>query len=164
MFKLKFLVNTLSMKMKVLLTFFIALLVLFAILRDNSQPLNALYLQEYPKEEFIYAYSNFNLESYYSCGKLKIIHGNNVVELVDITNQDVLGEGLVFDSLDINEFEKVNNLKLVSKEKVGGIQIYNYYSFLMPKYVVLNNQRVNVQIAICDGYYKLGYPLILDSY
>ena len=164
MFKTVFLVNNYAMKTRILLFIFSILLLLFGVVRKYSNPINAFLLKENPAEEYVYAYSNFGLENYYSCGELKILYGKNIIQKVDFSKKEALGAGLVFSQLNIKEFEKLNNLKLVSIEQANGIDIYNYYSFNLPKYIILKNQRVNIQVAVSEEQVKVGYPLILDSF
>ena len=77
---------------------------------------------------------------------------------------------VIGESVKINNFEPVSaieilNAKLIKTEVLndGTIVLYGY-SDLINKSVVVDSQQVNLQIACCEEYCVIGWPLILGSF
>lgn len=56
------------------------------------------------------------------------------------------------------------NICIVNKFCIDDRLIIEGYSNLIKDYVVINNQKVNVQISIADDIVLLGVPLIKNSF
>ena len=52
----------------------------------------------------------------------------------------------------------------VSKKYVSGRLIIEGYSSKFSKYLISNNQKINIQISVCHDEMILGYPLIKNSF
>ena len=78
--------------------------------------------------------------------------------------------GLVGESLKIYNFEPIDalkklNAKLVKTEYVGsGLVVLYAYTNKIKDSVELDAKKVNLQIANCDEYSIVGWPLILGSF
>lgn len=150
------------MKTKVLLIIFIFALLVLIWLRDSSSIVDAIY---YGKNGnvCVYAYSDFNQQDVVDCGHMKIISSTTDF-LEDLKSKDYLGQAIEVKNLDVLEFIKKNNLDIKKVEYVDGLKIYNCYLTSLPKFVVVDNFKVNIQIAESDEVVKVGYPLIIGGF
>jgi len=77
---------------------------------------------------------------------------------------------LIGESLKIVNFEPVNALKKLHARVVkteyldSGLVIIYAFSDLINENVEVDNKKVNIQIAQCDDYTIIGWPLILGSF
>lgn len=87
----------------------------------------------------------------------------------NIKNQlsDILGESVCFykpSQKTANYILDMLTSKILFSENVQENKICYAYDETLPRFVMVNNQKVNLQIAINDNFIKIGYPLILDSF
>lgn len=151
------------MKTKIILLIFIFALIALIQLRNTSTLTNAIFFDEVANKTCVYAYSDYGQEDVTKCGELKIINGTT--EFANsLKFNDFLGQMLEFNKIDFDSFISSNNIEVLSTEKVEDITIYNCYVSSLPKFVVVKNKRVNMQIAITNECVKVGYPLILGGF
>ena len=76
------------------------------------------------------------------------------------------GESFCFDGnmLDAQVLIKKLNGKVLKTEKVGDMLIFYGQSGKLEKYVVVDNEKINFQVAVNDGKVTIGTPLILGGY
>ena len=53
---------------------------------------------------------------------------------------------------------------VVSKEELGDISLCYAYSGLINNFITLDDTKINIQIALRDGFVTVGIPLILGSF
>ena len=53
---------------------------------------------------------------------------------------------------------------IVAKEFIENYVILNCYDSKLPRFVLLDGKRVNIQIAISESFVDIGYPLILNGF
>ena len=53
---------------------------------------------------------------------------------------------------------------IVSEEIVDDYTILNCYDSKLPRYVLVDGKKVNIQIAISKNFIDVGYPLILNGF
>lgn len=78
-----------------------------------------------------------------------------------------LGESFVIKCASESKIFKLQNLtkyKEVNEEKIGDVKIIYAYTNMLKNYTIVNNQKVNLQIAYDGTNLTVGYPLILGSY
>ena len=123
--------------------------------------------------------SEFSLQNYFDSGLLHIYTYRPINETsIAITNMymstnnsgiqkgDIVGESLYFDNLEVGS--AINKLKAKVKfseyiEEQNLTLIYAYTG-LIPKYEIVNNVKINLQISTCDEYSVIGWPLIYGSF
>ena len=104
-----------------------------------------------------------------------ISNGNSSIVVCDAQNSkkvksrlpEVLGE-----SVRITDYSKETLSEIMNKysSKIKKIENINNYQFLLcyddslPKFVLVDEQKINLQIAITDSEIDVGYPLILNGY
>ena len=88
------------------------------------------------------------------------------IQEVKSYNFNILGESLSFyGSIDeFNNLVKIYRVKIIKTEQVGEILTIYGYSFAFKKHIILDNKKVNVQIAINSNCITVGTPIILGSY
>lgn len=92
--------------------------------------------------------------------------GNCVMNIGEL-NEDV---PIIGESLTIQNFEPISalqtlNAKTIKVEQLEtGATIIYAYTDKINKNVTIENQKVNIQIAIYPNYSIIGWPLILGSY
>jgi len=103
---------------------------------------------------------------------IKIANGGILVcelqymQKVKSYSYQVLGESLSFYG-NIDEFNnlvKIYRVKIIVAEQVGDIMTIYGHSFAFRKHIILDNKKVNVQIAINNNCITVGTPIILGSY
>jgi len=93
-----------------------------------------------------------------SCDSDKI---KEVYPLLD--KKQIAGISGCFDNFDMDSFTKKYQLQIKFYEQIGDITFIYGYTKQLEKYVVVDNERINIQIAKNQYCTKIGYPLILDS-
>ncbi len=79
-------------------------------------------------------------------------------------------ENVQGESLTLNNFEPIDalrklNAKVIKVENLeGGATILYAYSTKIPKSVIVEDEKVNLQIAHYDSHTVIGWPLILGSF
>lgn len=139
--------------MKKLIAVLIVLICLLYVFNINKQ----FTLLDYFKGEYLAYTSNMIDENSFDLGFCYM-------------NSKTLRDGVVGESVKVNNLEvasaiKTLNAKVVNNEQLedGTLVIYAY-SKLIPNKVVLNDENVNLQIAIKDDCCVIGWPLILGAY
>lgn len=117
----------------------------------------------------IYSYSPTRAEGYDSlnnCGTYITTTNRESARLVINNTADVIGVSLIFNgSVDkIDSYLSALNAVIVSREEISGIVIIYAYSRGIKDSVVVNNQKVNIQIAVKKGVVTIGSPVIIGSY
>lgn len=79
---------------------------------------------------------------------------------------DVRGITITFqgDKNDVDDYLKKLNAKEVYREKVQNVLIVYGYSDSIKRFVVVNDNKVNVEIAFDNKKVTVGSPIILGSY
>lgn len=72
-------------------------------------------------------------------------------------------ETIILTNIDIEKVLNETNAKIIEKVCVmEGLTLYNCYSPKYKKYVLSNNQKINIQIAISNNAVNIGYPVLID--
>lgn len=141
--------------MKKLLIF----ILMFLILISGAKTTNSFSLLDYFSGEY-YAYTMAPASDNF------INLGNCVMNIGEL-NEDV---PIIGESLTIQNFEPISalqtlNAKTIKVEQLEtGATIIYAYTDKIKKNVTIENQKVNIQIAIYPNYSIIGWPLILGSY
>lgn len=120
----------------------------------------------------------FNLRSYFDSGVLHIYTQQPINETsIPISNlymstsssganNHVVGESLYFENLEIDHaLTKLKaKVKFTEYLKNQNLTIIYAYSKLIPKYEIINNIKINLQISTCEQYSVIGWPLIYGSF
>lgn len=152
--------------------FSIFCLVVFAIV---CLPLNAPMLSNFASSEN-YSYT------FYVSGEVQNIANANIVKngsnsIVTCSGDNcrqvkqelnnILGETITLYNSTQSSFDKIL-CKIADKikftETIDNLQICYAYDSTLLNFVMVNGQKINLQIAVNADYIKIGYPLILDSY
>ncbi|MBQ7797865.1 MAG: hypothetical protein IJ371_01940 [Clostridia bacterium] len=121
----------------------------------------------------------FSLQNYFNSGMLHIYTNRPINETSiylantymststkGIKKGDIIGESLYFQNLEISS--AINKLKAKVKftEYIDNqnLTLIYAYSTLIPKYEMVNNVKINLQISTCDAYSVIGWPLIYGSF
>jgi len=123
--------------------------------------------------------NNFTLTSYFNTGILHI-YTNRPINETSIylantymssnssgaTQKDILGESLYFENLEVGSAIKTLKAKIKFTEYINSqnLTIIYAYSKLIPKYKIINNIKINLQISTCDNYSVIGWPVIYGSF
>ena len=94
------------------------------------------------------------------CGKLYICQDDSMDLLA-------FGEYIYLDDVfDVSTFIKDNNIQIVSIDNIDNqnLVVYNLYCKNLKRVRILDNKKINIQLAVCNNYIKLGYPSIYDSF
>ena len=123
--------------------------------------------------------NNFSLNNYFDTGLLHIYTKRPINEtsipLVGtymstsskgVKKGEIIGESLYFDNLEIDSAITTLKAKVKFTEYIDeqNLTIIYAYSKLIPKYEMVNNVKINVQISTCDEYSVIGWPLIYGSF
>ncbi|HAJ78019.1 MAG TPA: hypothetical protein DCO89_03030 [Clostridiales bacterium] len=80
---------------------------------------------------------------------------------------EVYGESIRITNYSSDTLKYILNKYTNSIVQTENMDKYNFiycYDETLPKYVTLNNEKVNIQIAINNSEINIGYPLILNGY
>ena len=104
-----------------------------------------------------------------SSGNLLIIKTQNqYAKYVFSMAQNVEGEAVEITTTNtkqaLNHICQTLNAKYVDFEQVGEIEIYYFYSPNLQNYVLKQNNKINLQVAVHQNIVIAGYPLILHSF
>lgn len=82
------------------------------------------------------------------------------------TKEDIIGESLYFNNLEINSALTTLKAKVKFTEYIQEqhLTIIYAYSSLIPSYEIVDNVKVNLQISTCNEYSVIGWPLIYGSF
>ncbi len=120
----------------------------------------------------------FNLRSYFDSGVLHIYTKRPINETsIPISNlymststsgagKQVIGESLYFENLEIDHALTTLKAKVKFTEHIKNqnLTIIYAYTKLIPKYEIVNNVKINLQISTCEQYSVIGWPLIYGSF
>lgn len=78
----------------------------------------------------------------------------------------IKGESCVIKNKEFNidDFFSSMNAKLLFSEEVDGVKCYYAYSTTIKYLKIVNNQKVNLQVAISNQQIKVGSPIIYGSF
>lgn len=79
----------------------------------------------------------------------------------------IFGESICLQNYDENQKSLlVQNVSPITKkiESIEKIKIFYCYDSLLPRFVCVFGQKINLQIAISNNAITVGYPLILGDY
>lgn len=117
--------------------------------------------------------SEFSLLDYFS-GEYTVYTSNQNKNSIDLgfcymsteVNVDgVVGESMVVKNLEVSKALKDLNARVVKSEYLeNGTTVIYAYSHLIDDKVTIENNYVNLQIAITGEHAVVGWPLILGSY
>lgn len=98
------------------------------------------------------------------CGKkyfnyCSVSTAEEIIKKAEVDAVQVYIEGYSFD-----KFKQDYNLEIVSSLSIGEMQIINAWSSLFKDSVLIGNEKVNVQIAVCENKLIAGFPMILTGY
>ena len=91
----------------------------------------------------------------------------NVVSIKKLLKSNLFGESISIKNATKKDIEKVlkkANDYNIFFENFDNLKIYYCYNCKFPKYVILNDKKVNLQIAFCENNITMGYPIILGEY
>ena len=79
--------------------------------------------------------------------------------------KNIQGESYSFnkDDFDVDLFLQKYGIKTVKKQDLGEIEIVYGYLDKLSKFVV-ENEKINLEIAVNGNHITVGYPLIMGSY
>ena len=123
---------------------------------------------DYIDSIFVYTTENLNAPNVTSIksGKGYILscdgnYINNLYQMLD--KSKIVGISCEVDNLNLDEFINRFDLKIRLQEKIDSIEFIYGYSHKLSKFVTIDNEKINIQIAKVGKRIKIGYPLILDS-
>lgn len=114
--------------------------------------------------------SNFSLRDYFSFGKLsvytKTFNNGNLLPNISKNSQNgkLVGESLECDNIEVGNILESLNGNIIFVENVENLTILYCYTYKIPKKVKVKNHYINLQIATCENYTIIGWPLILGSF
>ena len=80
---------------------------------------------------------------------------------------NIYGESMKIKSADATYLQNLLNSfngKILRQEKLDNIQIFYCYDSSLPRFVMSNNVKTNLQIAVSGNTVTIGYPIILGDY
>ena len=95
--------------------------------------------------------------------KCDILDAKNVKNNLD----NVLGESVRISVFSIDESQSIISKyqsRILYKENIDDYCIYYCYDSSLPKFVSINGQKINIQIAVKQNTIDIGYPLILNGF
>ena len=83
-----------------------------------------------------------------------------------VTKGDIVGESLYFNNLEVGSALQKLKAKVKFTEYIDeqNLTLIYAYTSLIPKYEMVNNVKINLQISTCDEYSVIGWPLIYGSF
>ena len=121
----------------------------------------------------------FSLKNYFNTGILHIYTKRPINEtsmpLVNLyisssskgaTKDDIIGESLYFDNLEIDSDLTTLKAKVKFTEYLDeqNLTVIYAYSNLIKTHKIVNNIKINLQISTCNEYSVIGWPLIYGSF
>ena len=120
----------------------------------------------------------FNLRSYFNNGILHIYTRQPINETsIPISNlymstssrganKQIIGESLYFENLEVGSALNTLKAKVKFTEylEAQNLTIIYAYTKIIPKYEIVNNTKINLQISTCEQYSVIGWPLIYGSF
>ncbi|MFQ6724290.1 MAG: hypothetical protein ACLRFE_03035 [Clostridia bacterium] len=123
--------------------------------------------------------NEFSLSNYFNTGILHIYTKRPINETsIAISNlyisnnnkgakkNDIVGESIYFTNLEIGSALNKLKAKVKFTEYISqqNLTLIYAYSNLIPKYEIVNNVKINLQISTCNEYSVIGWPLIYGSF
>ena len=165
MFKKIFKVKYLNMKKFILLTIFIFSLILL----DSPYSLSAL-SKSYDGTHTFYCSENFFCNDAQTTkngnGYLICVNTKKAEKLKEQLKNNCQGESFCFvgDYQDLTSILKKLNAQTIKEETFDDFCVIYGFSPKLKSYIYIDNQKVNVQIALNKNKITVGSPLILGSF
>ena len=83
--------------------------------------------------------------------------------LTQLNKNKVLGVSFEIPNCDFNTLTQKLNLQLICSQIVEDIVFVYGYSPRLSKFITVDGEKINIQVAKRGDIVKVGYPLILDS-
>lgn len=124
---------------KIFILIVILVIVMFSMLHDEKQ---------------------FSLRDYFKTGEFTEYSSS-----IEAKNKKI-GESIYFDNLEVGQaIETLNaEIKFVEYLEDEGLTVIYCYSDKIKDSVYAKNEKINLQIASCDNYTVIGWPMILGSF
>lgn len=133
-------------------------IVVFLILIGNVGVKNNFTLLDYFDGEY-YAYSNSPISNHY------IFLGSCYMNIGEVNSNDIVGESMIIENFEpIAAIEELNAKILFTEFLDTGASVIYAYTDQIGRYVNVNGEKVNIQIAQYNDYSVIGWPLILGSF
>ena len=133
-------------------------IVVFLILIGNVGVKNNFTLLDYFDGEY-YAYSNSPISNHY------IFLGSCYMNIGEVNSNDIVGESMIIENFEpIAAIEELNAKILFTEFLDTGASVIYAYTVQIGRYVNVNGEKVNIQIAQYNDYSVIGWPLILGSF
>ncbi len=98
-------------------------------------------------------------------GQMVVVQDDTDRQTLFSDAQVILGEGIYnLSSVELDSIKEQLCVELVSVTCLKDLKVYNYFSPKLEHFIVSNNKKVNLQVAVSADNIKIGYPLILDSF
>ena len=133
-------------------------IVVFLILIANVGVKNNFTLLDYFDGEY-YAYSNSPISNHY------IFLGSCYMNIGEVNSNDIVGESMIIENFEpIAAIEELNGKIIFTEFLDTGASVIYAYTDQIGRYVNVNGEKVNIQIAQYNDYSVIGWPLILGSF
>ena len=133
-------------------------IVVFLILIGNVGVKNNFTLLDYFDGEY-YAYSNSPISNHY------IFLGSCYMNIGEVNSNDIVGESMIIENFEpIAAIEELNGKIIFTEFLDTGASVIYAYTDKIGRYVNVNGEKVNIQIAQYNDYSVIGWPLILGSF
>lgn len=119
-----------------------------------------------------YIKKDFSLSDYFPEGQITIYSNikdcdsQEIVQDVYITQNrnSVIGESVFLRNFETGQILDILDAKVVSVEYLDNLTILFCKTDKINKQVKHNNQKINLQIATCEEYTVVGWPMILGGF
>ena len=117
--------------------------------------------------------NKFSLRDYFSSGTLTEYSANiNPVstnikkKLFKQSKKDLIGESICFENCEVGDVIKTLDAEVKFTEFVEskGLTVIYCFTKKIKDSVITKNKKVNLQIASCENYTVVGWPMILGSF
>lgn len=133
-------------------------IVVFLILIGNVGVKNNFTLLDFFDGEY-YAYSNSPISNHY------IFLGSCYMNIGEVNSNDIVGESMIIENFEpIAAIEELNGKIIFTEFLDTGASVIYAYTDQIGRYVNVNGEKVNIQIAQYNDYSVIGWPLILGSF
>lgn len=113
---------------------------------------------------YFYGKNIFNIIYYKSDDKnINFQSINNINDLINFGKNNFSFE-ISKSDFKLNNFINFFDANIIDSYSVNKIFVREFYIKGIDNFVIKNNQKVNVQIVEYDNSFKIGVPLILDSF
>ncbi len=134
-------------------------IIIFLILIGNIGYNNDFSLKDYFEGEY-YAYSNSPLSENY------LFLGSCYMNIGDIKEKNgIVGESMLIDNFEpISAIQELDANIIFTEYLDSGASVIYAFTNKISKYVKVDGEKINIQIAYYDDYSVIGWPLILGSF